>query len=81
MTRPGARIDLQTGTCPYGRRRPHDVMSDTTLIEQTASRPFRIRPNEYDVTSRVCVSSADDVHDAVQNIFRQAFPNSPFDVL
>ncbi len=56
-------------------------MSDTTLIEQTASRPFRIRPNEYDVTSRVCVSSADDVRDAVQGIFRQAFPNSPFDVL
>ncbi|MCC7259068.1 MAG: HD domain-containing protein [Gammaproteobacteria bacterium] len=56
-------------------------MSDSTLIEQTASRPFRIRPNEYDVTSRVCVSSAADVRDAVQAIFQQAFPGAAFDVL
>jgi hypothetical protein len=56
-------------------------MSDTTLIEHTASRPFRIRPNEYDVTSRVCVSSPDDVRDAVQGIFQQAYPGSSFDTL
>jgi hypothetical protein len=56
-------------------------MSETTIIEQTASRPFRIRPNEYDVTSRVCVSSADDVRDAVQAIFQQAYPGQAFDVL
>lgn len=56
-------------------------MSDTTIIEQTFSRPFRIRPNEFDVTSRVCVSSADDVRDAVQAIFQHAYPTSSFDVL
>jgi hypothetical protein len=56
-------------------------MSDSTLIEQSGSRPFRIRPNEYDVTSRVCVSSADDVRDAVHGIFQQAFPGSAFDLL
>ncbi|MBM4195698.1 MAG: hypothetical protein FJ197_01185 [Gammaproteobacteria bacterium] len=56
-------------------------MSDTTLIEQTASRPFRVRPNEFDVTSRVCVSSADEVRDSVQSIFQQVFPGGAFDVL
>ncbi len=56
-------------------------MADITLIEQTASRPFRIRPNEYDVTSRVCVSSPDEVRDAVQGILQQAFPGSSFDLL
>jgi hypothetical protein len=56
-------------------------MTDSTLIEQTASRPFRIRPNEFDVTSRVCVSSPDDVREAVHGIFQQAFPASAFDVL
>jgi hypothetical protein len=56
-------------------------MSDTTIIEGTASRPFRIRPNEYDVTSRVCVSSPDEVRDAVQAIFQGAFAGSSFDIL
>lgn len=56
-------------------------MSATTIIERTASRPFRIRPNEYDVTSRVCVSSPDEVRDAVQTIFQGAFPGSSFDIL
>lgn len=57
------------------------LMSDTTIIEQTSSRPFRIRPNEYDVTGRVCVSSPADVREAVQGVFQQAFPGSSFDVL
>ncbi len=57
------------------------LLSDTTIIEHTASRPFRIRPNEFDVTSRVCVSSADDVRDAVRLILQQAFPGSSFDTL
>ncbi len=56
-------------------------MSDSNYIEQTASRAFRIRPNEYDVTSHVCVSSADDVRDAVSGIFQQAFPGGAFDLL
>jgi hypothetical protein len=56
-------------------------MSDTSIIEQTSSRPFRVRPNEFDVTGRVCVSSPGDVRDAVQAIFQQAFPGSQFDVL
>lgn len=56
-------------------------MSESTHIEQTASRPFRIRPNEYDVTCRVRVSSADDVRDAVQDVFQHAFPGSSFDAL
>jgi hypothetical protein len=56
-------------------------MTDNTLIEQTASRPFRIRPNEYDVTSRVCVSSPADVREAVHGVFQQAFPGSAFDTL
>jgi hypothetical protein len=56
-------------------------MSDTTILEQSASRPFRIRPNEYDVTSRVCVSSPEDVRDAVQAIFQRTWPGSAFDVL
>jgi hypothetical protein len=56
-------------------------MTDTTIIEQTASRPFRIRPNEYDVTSLVCVSSADDVRDAVQAIFQHTYPGQSFDIL
>ncbi len=56
-------------------------MSDTTIIESTASRPFRVRPNEFDVTGRVCVSSPAAVRDAVQEIFHQAFPGSAFDAL
>ncbi|GIK35644.1 MAG: hypothetical protein AMXMBFR45_07110 [Gammaproteobacteria bacterium] len=56
-------------------------MSDQAYIEQTASRPFRARPNEFDVTGRICVSSASDVRDAVQGIFQQAFPGGAFDIL
>lgn len=56
-------------------------MSDIVQIEQTFNRPFRIRPNEYDVTGRVCVSSASEVRDAVQAIFREVFPGCDFDPL
>lgn len=56
-------------------------MTETSYIEQTASRPFRIRPNEYDVTGRVCVSAPAAVRDAVHDIFQQAFPGSSFDTL
>ncbi len=56
-------------------------MSDTSIIERTASRPFGLRPNEFDVTGRVRVSAADEVRDAVQGIFQQAYPGSSFDVL
>ena len=56
-------------------------MIDTTIIEHSASRPFRIRPNEYDVTGRVCVSSPNEVRDAVQAIFQQAYPGCSFDTV
>ncbi|MCK6369990.1 MAG: HD domain-containing protein [Gammaproteobacteria bacterium] len=56
-------------------------MSELTLIERTASRPFRIRPNEFDVTGKVRVSSPSDVRDAVQDLFQQAFPGSAYDAL
>ena len=57
------------------------MSSDYSYIEQTASRPFRIRPNEYDVTGRVCVSDPGEVRDAIQGIFQQAFPGGAFDIL
>lgn len=56
-------------------------MSDTALIEQTFNRPFRLRPNEYDVTGRVCVASPTEVRDAVRTLFGEVFPGSSFDPL
>jgi len=56
-------------------------MSAATAIAQPAPLPFRIRQNEYDVTSQVCVSSAEKVRDAVQAIFVQAYPGTSFDLL
>jgi hypothetical protein len=56
-------------------------MTESTVIEHTASRPFRVRPNEYDVTGRICVSSPEDVRDAVQALFQHAFPGSSYDIL
>jgi len=57
------------------------MADSTSTIEQTASRPFRVRPNEYDVTSRVCVSTADGVRNAVQELFQQVYAGSSFDLL
>lgn len=54
---------------------------ERNFAEQTASRPFRFRANEHDVTGQVRVSSPTDVRNAVHGIFRQAFPGSAFDVL
>lgn len=56
-------------------------MSESANLEQTGSRPFALRPNEYDVTGRVRVSSPTAVRDAVQAIFQQAYAGSAFDIL
>lgn len=56
-------------------------MADNPRIERTAAEPFRIRPNEYDVTGRVRVCLTAEVRDAVQAIFQQTFPNQSFDLL
>lgn len=53
----------------------------TTIKERTASRPFRVRPSEYDVTGRVRVCSPNDVRDAVQAIFQHSYPGDSFDLL
>ena len=40
------------------------MLSSASVIEPAVARPSRARQNEYDVTSRVRVSSADAVRDA-----------------
>lgn len=66
---------------PHPRCQNFPLMWSDSSIEQTASRPFRIRPNECDVTGEVCVSQPSAVREAVQEIFRHTFPGSAFDAL
>lgn len=57
------------------------MWTDDNNLEQTASRPFRIRHSEYDVTGKVCVSEPTEVRDAVREIFQRSFPDHAFDIL